>query len=104
MFPINIEMLSLKQTKYELARNRAERWISDYEDPEQPCLIFLDPPFSSDEYNFILEKLSVLPAIRAGSLIVVESQGAREIMFAENMELLKHRRYGSITLDILRKN
>jgi len=25
-------------------------------------------------------------------------------MFAENMELLKHRRYGSITLDILRKS
>ena len=100
----NIEMLSLKQTRYQLARTRAERWISNYADPEQPCLIFLDPPFSSDEYNFILEKLALLPSIRKGSLIVVESQGTRKIMFAENLELLKHRRYGSITLDILRKS
>ena len=57
----------------------------------------------ADKY-FIMEKLAVLPTIRTGSLIVVESPVTREIMFAENMELLKHRRYGSITLDILRKN
>ncbi len=95
----NISMLSLEQTKYELVRGRAESWIPNFADPERPCLIFLDPPFSSDEY-----KLAVLPAIRTGSLIVVESPVTREIMFAENMELLKHRRYGSITLDILRKS
>ena len=100
----NILMLSLEQTKYELIRGRAESWIPNFADSERPCLIFLDPPFSSDEYNLIMEKLAVLPAIRTESLIVVESPVTREIMFAENMELLKHRSYGSITLDILRKN
>ena len=100
----NISMLSLEQTKYELVRGRAKSWIPNFMDPDRPCLIFLDPPFSSDEYDLILEKLAILPAIRTGSLIVVESPSTREIMFAENMELLKHRRYGSITLDILRKN
>ena len=100
----NISMLSLQQTQYKLVRGRAESWIPNFTDPERPCLIFLDPPFSSDEYNLIMEKLAVLPAIRTGSLIVVESPVTREIMFVENMELLKHRRYGSITLDILRKN
>ena len=100
----NISMLSLEQTKYELVRGRAESWIPNFADPERPCLIFLDPPFSSDEYDLILEKLAILPAILKGSLIVVESPVTREITFAENMELLKHRRYGSITLDILRKN
>ena len=100
----NISMLSLEQTKYELVRGRAESWIPNFADPERPCLIFLDPPFSSDEYDLILEKLAVLPAILKGSLIIVESPVTREIMFAENMELLKHRRYGSITLDILRKS
>ena len=100
----NIEMLSLKQTKYELVRSRAEHWISNFADPKQPCLIFLDPPFLSEEYNLVLEKLAVLSVIRTGSLIVVESSVKREIMFAENMELLKHRRYGSTTLDILRKS
>ena len=100
----NISMLSLEQTKYELIRGRAESWISNFADPERPCLIFLDPPFLSDEYNLIMEKLAVLPAIRTGSLIVVESPVTRKIMFLENLELLKHRRYGSITLDILRKS
>jgi len=76
-------MLSLEQTKYELVRGRAESWIPNFADPERPCLIFLDPPFSSDEYNLIMEKLAVLPAIRTGSLIVVESPVTREIMFTE---------------------
>jgi 16S rRNA G966 N2-methylase RsmD len=97
-------MLSLEQTKYELVRGRAESWIPNFANPDRPCLIFLDPPFSSDEYDLILEKLAILPAILKGSLIIVESPVTREIMFAENMELLKHRSYGSITLDILRKN
>ena len=39
----------------------------------------------------------------AGSLIVVESNQAREILFPEALLLLKHNRYGSVTLDILRK-
>ena len=100
----NISMLSLEQTKYELVRGRAKSWIPNFMDSDQPCLIFLDPPFSSDEYDLILEKLAILPSILKGSLIVVESPVTREIMFAENMELLKHRQYGSVTLDILRKS
>ncbi len=99
----NIEMLSLKKTKYELIRSRSELWITNFADPKQPCLCFLDPPYLSDEYNHILEKLASLSVIRSGSLIVVESSVTREIMFTEKMELLKHRRYGSITLDILLK-
>ena len=99
----NISMLSLEQTKYELVRGRAKSWIPNFMDPERPCLIFLDPPFLSDEYNLILEKLAALPAILKGSLIVVESSSTREIMFTEKMELLKHRQYGSVTLDILQK-
>jgi 16S rRNA G966 N2-methylase RsmD len=79
------------------------RWIFHFTDPEKPCVAFLDPPFSGKEYDLILEKLALLPAIRTGSLIVVESPNARELNFPANLELLKHRRYGSVTLDILRK-
>ncbi|GIT70431.1 MAG: hypothetical protein Ct9H300mP28_02450 [Pseudomonadota bacterium] len=68
-----------------------------------PCVVFLDPPFSGNDYELILNKLTILPSIRAGSLIVVESTQAREILFPENLLLLKHRRYGSVTLEILRK-
>ena len=96
-------MFSLEQTKYELVLGRAKSWIPNFMDPDRPSLIFLDPPFSSDEYDLILEKLAILPAILKGSLIVVESPSTREIMFTEKMELLKHRQYGSVTLDILQK-
>ncbi|MCH2287532.1 MAG: 16S rRNA (guanine(966)-N(2))-methyltransferase RsmD [SAR324 cluster bacterium] len=99
----NIELFSLEQTKFELAQEKAARWISRFADPGQQCLAFLDPPFSSNEYNLILEKLGLTPAIRTGSLIVVESNQTREILFPENMDLLKHRRYGTVSLDILRK-
>jgi 16S rRNA G966 N2-methylase RsmD len=51
----------------------------------------------------MLEKLAHLPAIRTGSIIVVESADSREIKFPEIMELVKHRRYGSVRVDILRK-
>ncbi|MBC8258565.1 MAG: 16S rRNA (guanine(966)-N(2))-methyltransferase RsmD [SAR324 cluster bacterium] len=99
----NIELLSLKQTKFELVQDRAGKWITLFADPQNPALVFLDPPFSSNEYKLLLEKLSLLPTIRSGSLITVESTQTREILFPNNLELIKHRRYGSITLDILRK-
>ena len=99
----NIEIFSPEKTKFELAQEKATKWISRFADPGQQCLTFLDPSFSSNEYNIILRKLALTPAIRAGSLVVVESNRNREISFPENMELLKHRRYGSVSLDILRK-
>ena len=99
----NVELMSPEQGRFELVQDRAVRWISHFADPEKPCLAFLDPPFSGKEYDHMLEKLAFLPAIRTGSIIVVESQDSREIKFPEIMELLKHRRYGSVTLDILRK-
>ena len=68
-----------------------------------PCLIFLDPPFYGNEYELILNKLNGISSIRKGSLIVVESNQTREIHFPEAMLLLKHRRYGSVKLDILIK-
>ena len=99
----NIEIFSPEKTKFELGQEKAARWISRFADPEQQCLAFLDPPFSSNEYNLILKKLALSPAIRTGSLIVVESNQKRKIFFPENMELLKHRHYGSVSLNILRK-
>ena len=99
----NVELMSPEQGRFELVQDRAVHWISHFADPENPCLAFLDPPFSGKEYDHMLEKLAFLPAIRTGSIIVVESQDSREIEFPEIMDLLKHRRYGSVTLDILRK-
>ena len=99
----NIESISPEQNCYELTKESSAQWLSRFADPGHPCVVFLDPPFSGNEYELILNKLTVLPSIRSGSLIVVESNQAREIFFPEAFQLLKHRRYGSVTLDILRK-
>ena len=99
----NVELLSSEQGQFKLFQNHAENWISGFSDPEKPCLVFVDPPFSGREYDYILEKIALLPAIRTGSMIVVESPNSREIKFPDILELVKHRRYGSVTLDILRK-
>ena len=99
----NIELISPEENCFELTKDSSAHWLSGFADPEPPCVVFLDPPFSGNEYELILNKLTILPSIRAGSLIVVESNQDREILFPEALLLLKHRRYGSVKLDILRK-
>ena len=99
----NIESIAPEQNYFELNQESSAHWLSGFADPEHPCVVFLDPPFSGNEYELILNKLTILPSIRAGSLIVVESNQAREILFPEALLLLKHRHYGSVKLDILRK-
>ena len=99
----NIESISPEKNCFELIKDSSERWLTRFADPGYPCVVFLDPPFSSNEYELILNRLNVLPSIRAGSLIVVESNQAREILFPESLLLLKHRLYGSVKIDILLK-
>ena len=99
----NIESISPEQNCFELAHDSSAHWLSGFADPGHPCVVFLDPPFSGNDYELILNKLTILSSIRAGSLIVVESNQAREILFPEALLLLKHSRYGSVTLDILGK-
>ena len=99
----NIESISPEQNGFEIAQDSSAHWLSGLADPGHPCVVFLDPPFTGNDYELILNKLTILPSIRAGSLIVVESNQAREILFPEALLLLKHSRYGSVTLDILGK-
>ena len=99
----NIESIAPEQNCFELTQDSSSNWLSGFADPGHRCVVFLDPPFTGNDYELILNKLTILPSIRAGSLIVVESNQAREILFPEALLLLKHRRYGSVTLDILRK-
>ena len=99
----NIESIAPEQNCFELAQDNSAQWLSGFADPGNPCVVFLESAFSGNDCDLILSELTILPSIRAGSLIVVESNQAREILFPENMLLLKHRRYGSVTLDILRK-
>lgn len=99
----NIELIFPEHKKIEIFQNKALQWITQLSFSAHRYVVFLDPPFTSNEYDLILDKLSVLPNIKKESIIVVESSERREIVFPKNMELLKHRQYGSVTLDILRK-
>ena len=99
----NVETISPEQNCFELTQDSSVHWLSGFADPGNPCVVFLDPPFSGNEYGLILNKLNILPSIRAGSLIVVESNQTRKILFPDDLLLVKRRRYGSVTLDILRK-
>ena len=100
----NIELISPEKTRFLLFQNKALNWISKSMIAELKYTVFLDPPFSGNEYDPILEKLSVLPTIKKESIIVVESHQKRKIIYPKNLQLLKNRRYGSVKLDVLRKN
>ena len=99
----NIDSISPEQNCFELIQDSSAQWLPGFSDPGHPCTVFLDPPFSGNEYELILNKLNSLSSIRAGSLIVVESYQDKEILFPDALLTLKHRRYGSVTLDILCK-
>ena len=83
----NIESISPEQNCFELSQDSSVHWLSGFADPGHPCVVFLDPPFSGNDYELILNKLTVLSSIRAGSLIVVESTQDRQILFPEKMLL-----------------
>ena len=97
------KLSKLGKVSFELFKDSSVQFINRFPDPGNQCVVFIDPPFSSNEYELILNKLNVLPSIRVGSLIVVESNQTREILFPESLLLLKHRNYGSVKIDILLK-
>ena len=99
----NIELISPEQDRVEMIQNRALQWIPHFLDSEFKCVTFLDPPFSSNEYDPILEKISILSVVKKGSFIVVQSPKCRKINIPKNLEIIKHRRYGSVMLHILQK-
>ena len=100
----NIELISDEQNRVEMIQYRALQWISHFFDSEFKCVAFLDPPFSSNEYDPILEKISILSVVRKGSFIVVQSPKSRKINIPKNLEIIKHRCYGSVMLHILQKS
>ena len=84
-------------------RREPPKWISNFLDPEIKCVAFLDPPFSSNEYDTILKRLSILSSVKKGSFIVVQSPQSRKILIPKNLEILKQRHYGSVMIYILKK-
>ena len=99
----NIQLISPEEKKVELIQSKALKWVINYQSLDLDCVVFIDPPFSSNEYDIILEKLSKLPTIKNGSFLVIQSSYKRKILFPKNLQILKHRRYGSVMIYILQK-
>ena len=87
----------------EVQQNKAQRVIEKQILTEDQYVVFIDPPYASKEYEAILQLLSSSTSIQSGSLMVVESAKSRKLIYPENFELLKHREYGTVKLDILIK-
>jgi len=100
----NVDLISPEKKCFELIKDSSEKWLTRFTDPGHPCIVFLDPPFYGNEYELILNKLNVLKSIRVGSLIVVEYNQTREIIYPESLLPLKNRHYGSVKIDILVKH
>ena len=99
----NISLLNPEGRKVELIKSRALQWIKNFGETELECVIFIDPPFSSNEYNPILEKLSILSFVREGSFIVVQTCNRKNIIIPKNLAIIKKRRYGSVIVLLLQK-
>ena len=99
----NIQLIVPQEKGVKLVKGRALKLISTFSDSEIDYVIFIDPPFSSNEYNPVLEKISTLTSIKKGSFIVIQSSYNRKILIPKNLEIIKQRRYGSKKIYVLLK-
>ena len=65
-------------------------------------LIYLDPPYRSDCYQDVLEKIRLCDVLAEGGAVLFEHATDRPFLSAEGYVLTDRRRYGSVTLEILR--
>lgn len=71
---------------------------------ERYDIIFVDPPYSGEEVDRILEALGESPLVGEGTLVVAEHSSRREVSSQYGrLTLLKTRRYGDSSLSIFRQ-
>ena len=99
----NIQLISPEAKRVNILKSRALKLITNFLYAELEYVIFIDPPFSSNEYEPLLENLSSQESIKKGSFIVLQSSFKRKIEIPKNLEIIKHRRYGSKRIFILLK-
>ena len=54
----NIESIAPEQNCFELSQDSSAHWLSGFADPGNPCVVFLDPPFSGNDYELYFPGLS----------------------------------------------
>lgn len=66
-------------------------------------LIFLDPPYKTDYIEKSLELISEYDSLRQNGLIVCESDNLDKIIFTDEFEAIKEKKYGDKYIVLLRK-
>lgn len=66
-------------------------------------IIFVDPPYASDEINRIFPLMDMSGVLKEGGCVIIE-HSSRKVMPKENLlDLIKNYRYGDTTLTLYRK-
>ena len=99
----NISIFPLEAEQALLIRSPVRRWLPHFSTAVHPCLIFIDPPYHSEEYEKILAMIEGLAAIPSQSLLVVESPRLFQYSFPSRLEPIQSKQYGQSKLDFLLK-
>lgn len=94
----NVHSISTSKPRTTLVCGAAHQWITNLNPSEYPYLIFIDPPYESEEYERILSLISQLPSIPQHSTLVVESPYSLQYSVKKNLEMIKTKKYGQTKL------
>ena len=64
-------------------------------------IIYVDPPYLAGYYEDILAKILEFGALKEGGLLIAEHATENPFPEAEGYRLVDHRKYGSVTLELL---
>ena len=105
--PANFKILMKNLEKCALSRQFAHRmsalqWLDSPLDPSK-IMVFLDPPYQSDELSKIIPKLALSNIILNGSLVIAETDSKIMLNWPSQFELFFSRKYGRTKIEIAEK-
>ena len=105
--PANFKILIKNLEKCDLPRKSAHRidalkWLDSLRQPSK-MMVFLDPPYKSDELRKIIPKLALSKVILIGSLVIVETDSKVMLHWPSQFELFFSRNYGRSKIEIAEK-
>jgi len=80
----------------------AQRWLDSSIEPAK-IMVFLDPPYQSDELSRIIPKLALSNIILNGSLVIAETDSRIMLNWPSQFEMFFSRKYGRTRIEIAEK-
>ena len=99
----NISLFKDETIQSQWVHEKAHKWLPHFRNEGRPCLIFIDPPYQSGEYEEIIPLISRLSTIPPKSILVVESLHDTDYP-TPSLTLLQTKRYGQIKVNFFEKS